>query len=88
MDTHSGIFYLENKSIFIKSKHIKMKTIKTLFFVLLIGTIAACNQPTEKQTTAPAEIIIKDEKPKVKVKFDGDNKELNIETDKVDIELK
>ncbi|MEZ5024231.1 MAG: hypothetical protein R2728_13400 [Chitinophagales bacterium] len=65
-----------------------MKTIKTLFFVLLIGTIAACNQPAEKQTTAPAEIIIKEEKPKVKVKFDGDNKELNIETDKVDIELK
>ncbi|MEZ5008104.1 MAG: hypothetical protein R2753_08145 [Chitinophagales bacterium] len=65
-----------------------MKTIKTLFFVLLIGTIAACNQPAEKQTTAPTEVIIEQDKPKVKVNFDGENKELNIETDKVDIELK
>jgi hypothetical protein len=66
-----------------------MKYFKIIIPILLASFIIACGSQTETKTSAPAEQA---ENPpaqdkKVKVKFDAKNKDLSIETDKVDIEL-
>lgn len=61
-----------------------MKLIRILIPILLAAIVIACGTQTE--TKAPEPVIEKADS-KVKVRFDGKNQDLEVETDKVDIKL-
>ena len=61
-----------------------MKHLKFIFPILLATFMISCGSKTETKTPEP---VIEKADQKVKVKFDAKNKDLEIETDKVDIVL-